>query len=256
MVGRSAAIRSRSARSSPCSTSRAIAAPNAPTPGSMTCDARGDVAPRSSLTRGCRAEAPERRQHRGDVGGAGRDDDDLRHSLTSTPLVLGHLGRAVQRHRLAQGQGQRLERGLGAVVVVAALEHVDVQRHAGGGRQRDEEVGQVLGGDVADPLAPEAQIDMRRGPAGEVDHDPGQRLVERRVGVAEAADAAPIAQRLVDGGAQGQRAVLGRVVVVDVEVALAVELEVEPAVLGQRGQHVVEEAQAGLDLAPAPRRRG
>ncbi len=105
----------------------------------------------------------------------------------------------------------------------------------------------VLGGDVADPLAPEAEVDMSRRPAGEVDHDARQRLVERRVGVAEAADAAPVAERLVDGRAQRQRAVLGRVVVVDVEIALAVELEVEPAVLGQRGQHVVEEAEAGLD---------
>ena len=97
---------------------------------------------------------------------------------------------------------------------------------------------------------------MRRGPAGEVDHDPGQRLVERRVGVAEAADAAALAQRLVDRRAQGQRAVLGGVVVVDVEVAVALELEVEPAVLGQGRQHVVEEAEAGLRPRPAPRRRG
>ena len=74
-----------------------------------------------------------------------------------------------------------------------------MQRHARGGRERDEDVGQVLGRDVADPLAAEAHLDMGRGPAGEVDHDPRQRLVERRVGVPEAADAAPLAERLVEG---------------------------------------------------------
>ena len=93
------------------------------------------------------------------------------------------------------------------------------------------------------------------GPAGEVDHDPGQGLVERRIGMAEAADAAALAQRLVEGRAQRQGAVLGGVVVVDVEVALAVQLEVEPAVLGQGRQHVVEEAEAGLDVGHGPRRR-
>ena len=63
-------------------------------------------------------------------------------------------------------------------------------------------------------------VDMRRGPAGEVDDDPRQRLVERRVGMGEALDAAPFAQRLVERLAERQRGVLDGVVVVDLEIAL------------------------------------
>src|SRR5689334_1867022 len=167
------------------------------------------------------------------------------------PLGARHLARAVLGQRIAQRERQGLERGLGAVVVVLAAQHVDVERHAAGDGERLEEVGQVLGRDLADRLAPEPQADLGPGPAGEVDHGTRQGLVERRVGVAEAADAAPVAERLVERLAERQGAVLGGVVVVHFEVALAGQLEVEPGVLRQAGQHVVEEAEAGLDLRPA-----
>ena len=122
-----------------CSTSRAIAAPKAPTPGSMTGRA---ARPRAGLAhprlgaRAARNAASTEAMLAVPVGTI----DDLRPSPHSTPLVLGTSADPSSGHRLAQRQGQRLERGLGAVVVVAALEHVDVQRHARGGRQRDEEV--------------------------------------------------------------------------------------------------------------------
>src|SRR4051794_17857141 len=167
------------------------------------------------------------------------------------PLGARHLARAVLGQRVAQCQRQGFERGLGAVVVVLAAQHVDVERHPAGDGERLEEVGQVLGRDLADHLAPEAEAHLGPGPAREVDHGPRQRLVERRVGVAETADAATVAERSVERLAERQRAVLGGVVVVDLEVALAGQLEVEPGVLGQAGQHVVEEAEPGLDLRPA-----
>ena len=40
-------------------------------------------------------------------------------------------------------------------------------------------------------------------------------------------------------------------VLVHVEIAVGVQLEVEAAVLGEQLQHVVEEADAGRDLVPA-----
>ena len=50
--------------------------------------------------------------------------------------------------------------------------------------------------------------------------------------------------------AQGQADVLDGVVPVDVEVAAGPHREVEPAVLGEEREHVVEEADAGATSAP------
>ena len=50
---------------------------------------------------------------------------------------------------------------------------------------------------------------------------------------------------------QGERRVLDRVVGVDVQVTLGAYGQVEPAVAGQLGEHVVEEADAGRDVAAA-----
>ena len=59
------------------------------------------------------------------------------------------------------------------------------------------------------------------------------------MGRAEAAHAAPLAERRVERLAEGQRAVLGRVVVVDPQVALAGQLEVEARVLRERVQRAL-----------------
>ncbi len=57
-----------------------------------------------------------------------------------------------------------------------------------------------------------------------------------------------VAERAAQAFAQRERAVFDGVVLVDVQVALAVEAQREAAVLGQLLQHVIEEADAGCDL--------
>lgn len=74
----------------------------------------------------------------------------------------------------------------------------------------------------------------------------GRQRVLRRKGYRCLADW--LGCSLVEGLAQGDGAVLRRVVVIDVEVALASELEVQVAVLGHRVEHVVKETQAGVHL--------
>lgn len=63
-------------------------------------------------------------------------------------------------------------------------------------------------------------------------------LVEGSVGVAVALDAAALAQGLLEGLAEGEATVLGGVVVVNVEVALTLDVELHAAVLGHGGQHL------------------
>ena len=82
----------------------------------------------------------------------------------------------------------------------------------------------------------------------QVDDRARQGLVEGREARAEALDAANLAERLFERLAQRNRTVLGRVVVINVQVAAALQLQGQAAVLGQRLQHVVEEAEARRHL--------
>src|SRR5207245_10470695 len=58
----------------------------------------------------------------------------------------GHVVEAGAGHRLLQREGGRLERRLGAVVIVLTLQDVDVQREPSRGRQRAQDVRNVLAG--------------------------------------------------------------------------------------------------------------
>ncbi len=65
-------------------------------------------------------------------------------------------------------------------------------------------------------------------------------------------DAALVADRLRERLAEHDADILGRVMEVDVQVALGADVEVEQRVAGERGQHVVEEADPGGRPARCP----
>ena len=65
--------------------------------------------------------------------------------------------------------------------------------------------------------------------------------------MAEAHDALLVAEGLLQRLAEGDAHVFHRVVGVHVQVALAPHVEVEAAVGGEGSEHVVEEADSGLD---------
>jgi len=90
-------------------------------------------------------------------------------------------------HRFLEREGERLEGCLGAVMVVRTLQHVDMQRHAPGNGERLEEMTEILGRHVAELGSCQTQLDMRRRPAGKIDHDPGQGFIEGREGMRESA---------------------------------------------------------------------
>ena len=68
-------------------------------------------------------------------------------------------------------------------------------------------------------LAIDRHFEHEVGTAGEVDDHARQRFVERHVSVAEAADAALVAEGLGEGFAEDEGGVFDRVVVVDMRVA-------------------------------------
>ena len=60
-----------------------------------------------------------------------------------------------------------------------------------------------------------------------------------------------VAQRLLQRLAEADADVFDRVVLIDVQIALGLHGQIDRRVLGQQRQHVVEEADAGGDLALA-----
>jgi hypothetical protein len=84
--------------------------------------------------------------------------------------------------------------------------------------------------------------------ARQVDRDLRFALIHRQQ-KAVAADAGLVAERLAQRLADGQRAILDRVVLVDVQVAAAAQLQRKAAVPGELLEHVIEEADAGGDAA-------
>lgn len=87
----------------------------------------------------------------------------------------------------------------------------------------------------------EQRCSLRERAGKKRDEAGSTHLVERSKTRAVAADAPALAEGELEGLAEGERAVLGRVVVVDVDVALAVERKREPAVLGEGVEHLARE---------------
>lgn len=127
-------------------------------------------------------------------------------------LLAGHA-----RDSHLDGDGQGLEGALGAVVVVVAVEAVDVEGDAGALGEALEAVGDHLAAQLAEELALEANVDDAVGAVGEVDDGAREGLVEGSVGVAVAREAGGRAESLSEGDAEGDADVFGRVVVVNCE---------------------------------------
>src|SRR4051794_34305970 len=140
IVGRPARMRSRRTVSSPCSLSRAIEAPNAPTPGSMTCEA-AVISCGLSATRG---SAPRRRK-------AACTEARLAvpvGAIRTSGMVLGRRGELDAVVNLVEGKGNAEVAQLdGAVLVHSFLERGRTRPRV----QGDER--QLLGDDEVVPQA-------------------------------------------------------------------------------------------------------
>src|SRR5438552_8658880 len=154
----------------------------------------------------------------------------------------------VALRRQVHGAGQRLEGRLDDVVRVAARGHADVQVHRRLIGEREQEVVNQLDVEAADLRLLDLDVVDEERPSGEVDDARHQRLVERYRGLAEAADAGLVAERLAERLAERQADVLDRVVIVHLEVARRAHGEVEEAVAGEDLEHVVQERDTALHL--------
>src|SRR5262249_11056450 len=94
-------------------------------------------------------------------------------------------------------------------------------------------------------------VDDRGRAAAEIDCCQSQGLIHGHNKVAGAHDAALVAERAVKRFTQHDAYVLYRVVLIDVEIALGLELEVESAMTSEQLKHVIEKSYPGLHLISA-----
>ena len=88
-------------------------------------------------------------------------------------------------------------------------------------------------------------------PAAEIDRRDRQRLVHRHHEIAGAIDAALVADRREHRFAERDADVFDGVMLIDVEIAGGLHLQIEPAVARDQIEHVIEKADAGLVLEAA-----
>ena len=132
------------------------------------------------------------------------------HDISSSDLT-GHPPCAGRPDR----NRQCLERTLGAVVVVVAVRAANMQSHIRSLRKALQAVRNHLGAQVANLLTTEAQVDNRPRSAREIDHGPGESLVEGSVAATETGERLPGAEGLCECGAEGEEGIFCGVVVVD-----------------------------------------
>jgi len=132
---------------------------------------------------------------------------------------------------------------------IPALQVVDVQGHAGMIDQALEKFGEQLGIEAAQAGASEFHCHEEAGTAGQVDHHPGQGLVQGHIGVAVTAQPLLVAPGLGQGLAQGDADIFDRVVGIDMQIALGFDIQVDQAVPGDLVEHVIKKVHAGGEPA-------
>jgi hypothetical protein len=154
-----------------------------------------------------------------------------------------------------EGFGEGFEDGFEEVVWVGALDDVDVEGEAGVLGEGAEEFNDELCGEGAGVEVGEGEFfggaEDEEGAAADVEGEVDEGFVHGEVAEAVAVDAGVIAEGLVDGHAEDDADVFDGVVVVDVEIAVGVEVDVEEGVFGEESEHVVEKGDAGVDAAAA-----
>ena len=130
-------------------------------------------------------------------------------------------------------------------MAVATGERAHVQRDPRREREGAPELLRELRVEGADPLHDRVDLVDEEGAAGQVEGHLNQGFVERHERVREATHAGFVAERFLERGAEHDADVFDGVMEVDLEVAGGIDPEIEPGVLPELLEHVVEERDAG-----------
>ena len=127
----------------------------------------------------------------------------------------------------------------------------DVQIHQGVGGEGLPEIFDEFAVELADLCGGNGDLKHEEVAAAQVEGRGDQRFFHRQREVAVAADAGFVAEGLLERLAQGNADVFDRVMLIDVQIALGLHVQIDGRMLGQKREHVIEKADAGGDVAVA-----
>ena len=136
-------------------------------------------------------------------------------------------------------------------MAVAAVVQDDVQIHQGIGGEGLPEIFDEFAVELADFVGGNGNLKHEGVPAAEIDGRGDQRFFHRQREVAVAADAGFVAEGLLERLADGDADVFDGVVLIDVQIALGLHVQIDGCMLGQKREHVIEKTDAGGDVADA-----
>ena len=139
------------------------------------------------------------------------------------------------------------------MVRVFAAQVVNMQRDQRMIDQTLEKLTDEINVESTDHGPPEIDDEGQSRSAGEIDNDPRQRLVERHIGMAVAAQPLLVAECLVQRLTEGNADIFYGVMRIDMQIALGFDRQIDHPVPGNLIEHVIEKGNAGGKLAlPAP----
>jgi histidinol-phosphate aminotransferase len=128
------------------------------------------------------------------------------------------------------------------MMCIVATQGIHMHCDAGMVNEALEEFANEIDVEFADRAAHERYLEYQAGSAGKIDHHPGERLVERNIGMAVTAHAFLVRDRLRQSLTERDAHVFDGVVGIDMQIAFRLDLEVDHAVTRNLIQHVIEEA--------------
>src|SRR5512132_3085090 len=145
-------------------------------------------------------------------------------------LLQASLGRQYSLHPRIDLSGEIhrpsecFKAGLDDVVRILAAWYIDMQVHAQLiGKGGEKLMGQV-GVEIADTSWANLDVVGEIRPAAQIDYHLGERLVERAAGFAEAANTCLVAESLFERLSQSQPDIFDRVVIIDFQIALGLNI--------------------------------
>ena len=133
------------------------------------------------------------------------------------------------------------------MAVLTVMQH-EVQIHQRVACDRFPEDGNQLAIELADLLGREIHAKHERHATAQINGRGDQSLFHRQCDAAVADDALLVAERFGQRFAKTDAGVFHRVVMIDVQIAFCGHRQVDQRVLRQQREHVIEEADAGVDL--------
>ena len=144
--------------------------------------------------------------------------------------------------------GKSLVDALADMVVVCPVKQLDVQGQPGGLCDGMEPVLKKLGIHLAQTRLAETCLPDQKRTARNIDSDPAQRLVHRRIRMAVTDDSRLVTQRLCQSLADRERAIFGGVVLVDMQVTVDPAGQVDQRMPRKLFDHMIEKADPGGDI--------